>query len=752
MLHLAVKAFSPAPVPVPAAARRHRPQLPRGARLPRRDGRAARAAARGRPRPGLDRRRPAARAPRRHAQPAADRRRCSTPSPRTGSTRCSAAAGATRRRPGPRSGSSACATTFGQWDPRRQRPELWNLYNGRHAPGEHVRVFPLSNWTELDVWRYIEREGIELPELYYAHDREVFQRDGMWLAAGAVGAAREPARRSRPRRSATAPSATCPAPAPSSPTPASVADVIAEVAASRLTERGATRADDRISRGRHGGPQAGGLLLMDARDLLRLATAGSRRRRQVHPRRPPAVRHQVGARRPARRRRAGQPRPRAWPRPTSRCSPTACAPSASRASRSTSPTATSPRPQRSFVLADTPGHVQYTRNTVTGASTAELARAARRRPQRRGRADPPAPRRRRAAAGAATSSLAVNKIDLVDFDEDVFEHGRAPTFAAVATRARHRRRRTPSRCRRWSATTSSTAPPHTPWYDGPDAARAPRDGARPAPTRRTSRSGCRCSTSSARRAPRAPEHRDYRGYAGQVASGVGARRRRGRRAAVRLAHDRGRHRPRRATRSHGRRRAPVGDAPARRRHRRLPRRPARRGERPGAAAPGGHRPRLLARRRRRCARAPGCWSSTAPAPCSPWSRSIDGRLDLDALRLDPHRPAGAQRHRPGHGALRRAAAGRDVLDLAPRRRLPARRPRRRSHPRRRHGGCRGSRRAPAVTLPRRARPHRAPGARGGWRRRPSSAERARSSAPARSCTWSPRGSARSSRSWRCPVA
>ena len=75
---------------------------------------------------------------------------------------------------------------FGQWDPRNQRPELWNLYNGRHTVGQHVRAFPISNWTELDVWRYIEREGIELPGLYYAHEREVFARDGMWRAVGEV--------------------------------------------------------------------------------------------------------------------------------------------------------------------------------------------------------------------------------------------------------------------------------------------------------------------------------------------------------------------------------------------------------------------------------------------------------------------------------------------------------------------------------------------------------------------------------------
>ena len=108
---------------------------------------------------------------------------------------------------------------FSQWDPRRQRPELWQLYNGRHAPGEHVRVFPLSNWTELDVWQYIAREGIELPEIYFAHEREVFQRGRHVADRRSSGAARRTARRSRSGWSATAPSATCPAPAPSTPTP-----------------------------------------------------------------------------------------------------------------------------------------------------------------------------------------------------------------------------------------------------------------------------------------------------------------------------------------------------------------------------------------------------------------------------------------------------------------------------------------------------------------------------------------------------
>ncbi len=135
---------------------------------------------------------------------------------------------------------------FGAWDPRNQRPELWNLYNGKHRPGEHVRVFPVSNWTELDIWRYIAREDIELPELYYAHEREVFERDGMLLAVGPV---------SQPRatetvvtkqvRYRTVGDMSCTGAVESDAF--TVEDVVVEVAASRLTERGATRADDRIS-------------------------------------------------------------------------------------------------------------------------------------------------------------------------------------------------------------------------------------------------------------------------------------------------------------------------------------------------------------------------------------------------------------------------------------------------------------------------------------------------------------------------
>ncbi|MEV4440983.1 sulfate adenylyltransferase subunit CysD [Streptomyces sp. NPDC049577] len=135
---------------------------------------------------------------------------------------------------------------FGGWDPRRQRPELWQLYNGRHSPGEHVRVFPLSNWTELDVWQYIARERIELPSIYYAHEREVFARDGMWLAPGGWGGPKDGERVERRLvRYRTVGDMSCTGAVESGA--ATVEAVIAEIAASRLTERGATRADDKLS-------------------------------------------------------------------------------------------------------------------------------------------------------------------------------------------------------------------------------------------------------------------------------------------------------------------------------------------------------------------------------------------------------------------------------------------------------------------------------------------------------------------------
>ena len=135
---------------------------------------------------------------------------------------------------------------FGQWDPKNQRPELWGLYNTHHHRGEHVRVFPLSNWTELDVWRFIADRDVELPALYFAHEREVFRRDGMLMAVNEhiVRRAGE-LPFSATVRFRTIGDATCTAAVESTAT--TVADIVAETAVARLTERGATRADDRIS-------------------------------------------------------------------------------------------------------------------------------------------------------------------------------------------------------------------------------------------------------------------------------------------------------------------------------------------------------------------------------------------------------------------------------------------------------------------------------------------------------------------------
>jgi sulfate adenylyltransferase subunit 2 len=135
---------------------------------------------------------------------------------------------------------------FGQWEPRRQRPELWSLYNGRVRTGEHVRAFPISDWTELDVWRYIAADGVELPSLYYAHQREVIERDGMLVATGPwtpAGSGERPFVTSVRYR--TVGDMTCTGAIASTAT--TPEEVVVETAASRLTERGATRADDRFS-------------------------------------------------------------------------------------------------------------------------------------------------------------------------------------------------------------------------------------------------------------------------------------------------------------------------------------------------------------------------------------------------------------------------------------------------------------------------------------------------------------------------
>lgn len=135
---------------------------------------------------------------------------------------------------------------FGQWDPKRQRPELWDLYNGRHKPGEHVRVFPLSNWTEFDIWQYIAREGIELPSIYFAHDREVFQRSGMWLAPGGWGGPKESEKVVSVKvRYRTVGDMSCTGAVESCAS--TLDEIIDEILASTVSERGATRADDKLS-------------------------------------------------------------------------------------------------------------------------------------------------------------------------------------------------------------------------------------------------------------------------------------------------------------------------------------------------------------------------------------------------------------------------------------------------------------------------------------------------------------------------
>ena len=135
---------------------------------------------------------------------------------------------------------------FGGWDPKAQRPELWNLYNGRIRKGEHVRVFPLSNWTELDVWQYIEAEELEVPSIYFAHERDVFRRDGMLYAVSEhvqfIDGERPFTESVRYR---TVGDMSCTGAVAS--TALALEDVVAEIAATKITERGETRADDKVS-------------------------------------------------------------------------------------------------------------------------------------------------------------------------------------------------------------------------------------------------------------------------------------------------------------------------------------------------------------------------------------------------------------------------------------------------------------------------------------------------------------------------
>ena len=435
---------------------------------------------------------------------------------------------------------------FGQWDPKNQRPELWNLYNGRHRKGEHIRVFPLSNWTELDIWQYIEDDDIEIPSIYYAHRREVFRRDGMWLAVSpfiTLMDGEEPVEMTRalPHRGRR------------------IVHRRGRVAGGdrrRRDRRGRGVAHHRarrdpgrrqVHRSRHGRPQARGVLLAMS-EMLRFATAGSvddgkstligrllLDTKQIFEDQLESVERAAAT--------------AASTTPTSRCSPTACAPSGSRASRSTSPTATSRRPRRKFIIADTPGHVQYTRNMVTGASTADLALVLI--DARKGVLE----QSRRHAVIASLLQvkhlvLCVNKMDLVEYSQERFDEICAE-FTEFAAQARHRR-------------------PHV--HPGLGAARRQHHVS----TRRTCRGSrarrcCTTSSTSTSRSdrnlidmrfpvqyvirPMSHDHHDYRSYAGQVASGIAAPGRRGRGAAERLHHHgRRRRRVRRPDRGGRRRR------------------------------------------------------------------------------------------------------------------------------------------------------------------------------------------------------
>lgn len=135
---------------------------------------------------------------------------------------------------------------FGQWDPKNQRPELWSLYNGRLHEGEHMRIFPISNWTELDVWDYIGREGIEIPSIYFAHQRRVFERDGMLMSETPLNPTRDgEVVEERTVRFRTCGDITLTGCVES--TAATIEEIIEEVAVAKKTERGATRGDDRFS-------------------------------------------------------------------------------------------------------------------------------------------------------------------------------------------------------------------------------------------------------------------------------------------------------------------------------------------------------------------------------------------------------------------------------------------------------------------------------------------------------------------------
>ena len=365
---------------------------------------------------------------------------------------------------------------FGQWDPKNQRPELWNLYNGRHRKGEHIRVFPLSNWTELDIWQYIADERHRAAvDLLRAPSARCSERDGMLLAVTpfvTLADGEEPfeadralphrRRRDLHRRGRVDRGHGRPRSSPRSRPRAS-------------PSAGATRADDRISEAGHGRPQERGLLLMTCATRCTdsgatwncsLATAGSVDDGKSHA-------HRAAAR-TTRRRSSRTSSRRSSARAAQRgdeYTNLALLTDGLRAEREQGITidvayryfAT---PDRKFIIADTPGHIQYTRNMVTGASTADLALILI--DARNGVLE----QSRRhaflavAAAASRTSCCASTRwtsstTTRQRFDDD---QRRVPP---VRHQARRHRPHASSRSRRSTATTSSTGPSNMPWYEGP---------------------------------------------------------------------------------------------------------------------------------------------------------------------------------------------------------------------------------------------------------------------------------------------
>ena len=404
---------------------------------------------------------------------------------------------------------------FGQWNPRAQRPELWNLYNARIRKGEHIRVFPISNWTELDVWQYIAREQLELPSIYFAHEREVFRRDGMLYAASDF-VERLPGE---------------------DPFTATVRfRTVGDMTLHR--RRRVARGDDR--RGRHrdrrdarhrarrdprrrprlrsrdGGPEARWLLLshstMMQAELLRLVTAGS-----VDDGKSTLIGRllydtkQILADQLEHIEETSQRRGDGYVN-------LALLTDGLRAEREQGITIdvayrSFVTARRRFQLADAPGHVQYTRNMVTGASTADVAVILL--DARKGVVEQT--RRHRYIASILAIPhvvVAVNKMDLVDFSEERFREIEADLQALSSRLGLHDERAIPMSALRGDNVVDRGDA--MPWYDGPtllehletiELAGDRNLDDRRFPVQWVIR-------------PMADEHHDYRGYAGQVAGGV----------------------------------------------------------------------------------------------------------------------------------------------------------------------------------------------------------------------------------------